>query len=112
MMAVIFGLSSLETLPKPPAIGIDIEAIAGHFTVYALLAAAWWAVKPQPISLQRRTWITIAATMLYAVSDEWHQSFVPGRTPDVRDLLVDAIGMTVALAVALTLERREGAPSG
>ena len=41
--------------------------------------------------------LVIAA--LYACSDEWHQSFVPGRTSTVFDVLIDSLGACVALAV-------------
>jgi VanZ family protein len=51
-----------------------------------------------------------AVAILYGLSDEWHQSFVPGRTPDVWDLVVDAIGaltgIGIAIGVARHLERR------
>jgi VanZ family protein len=36
----------------------------------------------------------------YGVTDEWHQSFVPGRSADVRDLVANAAGAFVALAGA------------
>ncbi|HET8524951.1 MAG TPA: hypothetical protein VFL82_17090, partial [Thermomicrobiales bacterium] len=37
-MAVIFFLSSRQKLPQPHGISPDLQAIAGHFTVYAVLA--------------------------------------------------------------------------
>ena len=39
----------------------------------------------------------MAVAALYAVTDEFHQSFVPGRYPDVRDVLVDTAGALVAV---------------
>jgi len=39
-------------------------------------------------------------TVLYGVSDEFHQSFVPGRTPDVADVAADAAGAALALTAA------------
>lgn len=43
----------------------------------------------------------LAIAVLYGVSDEWHQSFVPGRDTSFGDLLADTIGAAVAiLAVA------------
>lgn len=34
---------------------------------------------------------------IYAMSDELHQSFVPGRMPDIFDFLVDVIGIILSL---------------
>ena len=37
----------------------------------------------------------IAIAALYAMTDEWHQSFVPSRTPSGWDVLIDATGATL-----------------
>jgi len=38
-----------------------------------------------------------AASFLYALSDEWHQSFVPTRQASIADLISDAVGIILAL---------------
>lgn len=43
---------------------------------------------------------TLALTFLYAVSDEWHQSFIPRREATLRDVLIDAAGALTALLIA------------
>jgi len=43
----------------------------------------------------RLGWQTIAAALgaaLYGVTDEFHQAFTPGRSPDVFDVLADLVG--------------------
>jgi VanZ family protein len=45
-------------------------------------------------------------TVLYAISDEWHQFYVPGRYSDVRDVMVDALGALAALLLAQRLQRQ------
>lgn len=40
---------------------------------------------------------------LYAVSDELHQSFVPGRGPGVKDVLIDSLGVLAGLALMLAI---------
>lgn len=45
--------------------------------------------------------------LAYGLFDEWHQSLVPGRTADVRDVRNDMIGAMLAVAV-LHLMRRSG----
>lgn len=108
-MAAIFGLSSRSTLPKPASISGDIFSIMGHFGAYFMLALTlWWALGLLTLSPRRRVVTAWIGAILYGVSDEWHQSFVPGRTPDVRDIVTDAIGALVSLLIISILVRRFG----
>jgi len=106
-MGLIFALSSRQTVPTPPTPpGLDPNTI-GHFVVYAILAAfIWWALGATGMSGRRRLALAFMLTVLYGVSDEWHQSFVPGRRPDVYDVLVDAIGAACGLRTVTWLWRR------
>jgi VanZ family protein len=71
---------------------------AAHLGEYAILGALVF----RAIRAGREGWnwrwalaaIVIAA--LYAVSDEWHQSFEPSRTASAWDVLIDAIGASLA----------------
>lgn len=95
LMGLIFYLSAQESVgPELPA----WTRIVAHFTEYALLAALWsWALAP---AAGRAALPAAAAiSLLYAVGDEWHQSFVPGRDADPFDVLVDAAGIALALAL-------------
>lgn len=93
-MGVIFALSSMQGSSLPGRF-----SSAGHFGVYAVLGALYlWAL---PHS--KRGWPTAAAAValasLYGITDEFHQSFVPGRTPDLIDWLVDTAGALAAVLV-------------
>ena len=69
-----------------------------HFTEYAVLASLLWlALRSSPRLARHATAIAFTLAALYALSDEVHQSFVPGRTPDVRDWLVDLAGAALAV---------------
>ncbi len=95
LMALIFYLSAQESVgPELPA----WTRVVAHFSEYALLAALWsWALAPW---LGRRAFVVAAAiSLLYAITDEYHQSFVPGRDSDPLDVLVDALGITAGLLV-------------
>jgi VanZ family protein len=90
--AVIFVLSSIPDLGTGLG-GWDVVlrkiGHAGEFAVLgALLARALGAA-----------WLALAAGVLYAVSDEVHQVFVPGRAGSPLDVAIDAVG--VALGVVL-----------
>ncbi len=51
--------------------------------------------------------------MVYAATDEYHQSFVPGRSSSVWDVLIDGLGVLLTLALlSLLLERRARHLSG
>jgi VanZ family protein len=97
LMALIFFFSAQEEVG--PDVG-NWARVISHFATYALLAALWiWALAP---ALGRRALLVAAAiSLLYALTDEWHQSFVPGRDADPLDILVDACGIAFALVLAV-----------
>lgn len=84
--AVLFWQSSRPSLPSPAIPGLDKVA---HFCLYAvlgvLLARAGERTGVGPIALT-------AIGLLYGLSDEFHQSFVPGRSMEVADWVADALG--------------------
>lgn len=50
---------------------------------------------------------------LYGALDEWHQSFVPGRTPDATDWLADVAGVIAGYSLASLVGRsRAGRATG
>lgn len=106
-MAAIFGLSSRSTLPKPASISGEVFSVMGHFGAYFMLGITlWWAIGLFTTSSRNRLILAWIGAVLYGVTDEWHQSFVPGRTPDVRDVLTDGIGAFVGLIVVSWLIRK------
>ena len=64
-----------------------------HFSEYLILAVlianvcAQWGMKGR-----KMVWIAVCASALYAGLDEWHQSFVGGRTPKLMDVGIDSLG--------------------
>ncbi len=81
-----------------------------HFGAYGLLAAlicralntaALFHGKPV-----RLITCGIVLTTLYGLSDEWHQSFVPGRSAELADLLADFAGALVGSTICVKLLRR------
>jgi VanZ family protein len=75
---------------------------SGHSIGYALLAV----VLLRAFALGRLSGVTwtaglaaIALATMYGVSDEFHQSFVPGRSPDRFDVVADCVGATIGVAL-------------
>ena len=107
LMGAIFYFSAQEAVgPELPAWTRPVA----HFTEYFLLATLWsWALAPV---LGRRALLAAGAiSFVYALSDEYHQSFVPGRDSDPVDALLDTLGICAALLATravLDLRRRAG----
>jgi VanZ family protein len=108
MMTVIFGFSSIPS-QEMPSFGLwDLVVKKGaHMLGYGFLALAYW------VGLRfdkRRWWLAFILAVLYAIMDEFHQSFVPGRHPSWVDVLVfDGGGAVIALG--LVFWRRAGRKS-
>lgn len=82
----------------------------GHLTEYAILALlAARAFYTSSHQLLRRRWFlfALALVVLYALSDEFHQLFVPSRTGSIYDSLIDIVGGAIALLLFLLWQRRK-----
>jgi VanZ family protein len=103
-MALIFILSAQSKLPSPDDPWLDfLFKKSAHFAAYAILAFLFWRALP----IGRRVWIwSWLLTVLYACSDEIHQSFVENRHPAVRDVIIDACGAVTALLIIWYVQRR------
>jgi VanZ family protein len=106
-MGLIFWLSAQPDLPNPGTGWLRALISSGaHAFVFGVLAVLWartFGGRPQ-------SWlIAFALTILYALSDEFHQAFVPGRHPDPWDLMCDGLGAALGL-VGWTRPWRPGRP--
>lgn len=101
VMLMIFAASSQSHVAGPPIAGFDKVA---HFFAYGLLGTLLARV-PAFARVPWGVFAAVALASLYGVSDEFHQSFTPGRSVDAMDWLADTSG--AALAV-LTYRRWRG----
>ena len=96
LMALIFFFSAQEDLSSGLGVWDTIGRKIIHMTEYGLLWFLWWRAlgsgSPVP---------AIVITLLYAVSDEYHQTFVDGRHGSPVDVLIDATGVTIAVLLAM-----------
>jgi len=94
-MGVIFILSAQPTLPEYPDSLLDlILKKSAHVMEYGLLAFLLWrALSPGRGALSRPALVTaFLVSVLYALSDEYHQTFVPGRQGRLMDVGIDCGG--------------------
>ena len=95
-MAVIFVLSAQSSLDS----GLGVIDLIGrkliHFGAYALLCFLWWRALASVTSPGRAALAALILSSAYAVTDEYHQSLVDGRSGNVLDWAIDTAGATLA----------------
>jgi VanZ family protein len=109
IMGVIFWFSSQPSSDLPNFDWADkVIKKGGHMLGYALLAGSYWyALHLQPNKV-KLAWLL---AILYAITDEYHQSFVTGRFPSAVDVLVyDNLGALLSLWIMhLTIKQKRPA---
>jgi VanZ family protein len=103
-MAIIFAFSAQHGSDHYSTAMVVLRKLA-HVTEYLILTLLLFralmrsgAASPLPIAA--------LAALAYASSDEWHQSFVPGRTSTPRDVAIDGIGIALASVAAARIGLR------
>jgi VanZ family protein len=88
---LIFFLSDQSTLPgaSHPFIDLIFKQTA-HIFVYAVLHFLIWRTN------KRSLFIPILLAFAYALIDEFHQSFIPGRTATIIDIGFDSMGILIS----------------
>ncbi len=95
--AEIFFFSSLS---GPPGAKFPIISIAYHFIVFFLFAFFLFSsVNGKEKIKLKYLMIVIIISILYAFSDEFHQSFVPGRDAGIKDILTDTAGIFSSILI-------------
>ena len=77
--------------------------IVEFMVLYLLVRWALDDIKSSTTTFNTSAALTVA--ILYAVSDEWHQSFVGGRSASVRDVIIDSIGAISGVFVYIGLAK-------
>ncbi len=107
LMALIFFLSAQRDLSS----GLGLLDLVGrkfvHAGLYALLCVLWARALASRLPSGPAAAYALAISVVYAASDEYHQSFVAGRIGSPLDVAIDAAG---AVAAALLLRRAAQSP--
>jgi len=99
---LIYTLSDQSHLPVPLVFNAQDKLI--HAAAYAGMACLFWQSWRGRVSYRLLALITVLFCSLYGITDEWHQSFVPGRDASIYDWLADTAG---AFLLASLLYKRE-----
>ena len=104
MMAAIFYFSA-QPFDGPELAGWEVALRKlGHFGGYALLTGLWWWALVGAV--RRPLALAAAISIGYAVTDEYHQTFVDNRHGSALDVGVDALGVAFACLSIRALGRR------
>jgi VanZ family protein len=94
MMAAIFYFSA-QPFDGPELAWWEVAIRKlGHVAGYAVLAFLWWWALVG--SVERPLALAAAISLLYAATDEYHQTFVDNRTGSPLDVGIDATGIALA----------------
>jgi len=105
LMVAIFTLSAQPDLSSGLGTWDTVLRKLAHITVFGAL----WLAIARSTDWRRPVTATVIA-VLYAVSDEYHQSFVDGRHGTPVDVAIDTIGMGLAALAWVLAARRRGRP--
>ncbi len=105
---IIFGVSAIPSRELPPSVFLSDKLI--HMLEYGVLAALF--ARAIRHSSQKKWPLMIWAISLYFVSfygitDEFHQSFVTGRSSDLVDWSADVTGGAIGAAAYLILRSKK-----
>jgi len=99
-MALIFALSARPAVQATTVDWADFFLKkTAHFIEYFILN--FWLLlalkKTQRLSRTRLFFTAFFISVIYAASDEFHQTFIPGREGRVRDVLIDTLGISASM---------------
>lgn len=81
---------------------------SAHIFMYFVLGILiYLALQGHRFSNIRLIIYSILSAFVYAVTDEIHQMFVPGRSGEVRDIMIDTIGASIGILICYLLMRKK-----
>jgi VanZ family protein len=111
-VGMIFAFSATPSLASPfePVADFSLRKLA-HLMVFAVLTVLLYRAFRLHMARPTHAWLlAMFVAVLYACSDEWHQTFVPGREGTVRDLVIDSVGVVGVWVLASRTRIKEMLP--
>ncbi len=104
MAAEIFYFSTLQG--GVGGTGVSWLPVAYHFIAFFLFSFFLFiSVNHKKIKISQVV-IVLVISIMYALSDEIHQIFVPFRDASIRDILIDSLGICFALIIGLIINKK------
>ena len=103
-MILIFLMSNRTSLKASYFDPLDfVIKKTAHVTEYAilliLLFRAFYQSWRKKFDINKLENYAIIITQIYAISDEWHQSHIAGRTATIRDMFIDFVGVMIGVII-------------
>jgi len=112
VMILIFIASATPGNEVPEFGNIDIFIKkGGHMAGYALLGiACFLAAYGDNKKIARSVILSLCVSIVYAASDEFHQSFTPGRSPSIMDVGIDTVGAIIGIGITIFIIKKRRRP--
>jgi VanZ family protein len=110
-MGVIFYFSSIPSLKYTEEVTPEIILRkSAHFFEFAILTVLYWRIflMAHHVNFKKSYLFTFFLASLFAASDEFHQTFTPGRSGLFIDFVYDAVSIFLALQLILFFRMRKG----
>ena len=118
LCGIIFYVSSMSVPPIPKVLLFSYSDKFLHLLTYALLGlcAAFGTFGRREVADMKGVLESILLSAFYGLTDEFHQSFVPGRMSDIRDWYADVLGTLLGVlclfwAVRMCISRKKQNPT-
>lgn len=110
-MSLIFYLSSIPgDKLGPDTLALNMIKKLGHYIIYGVLAVLYlYSLKGRKSLFETQGaffLLSLCFAFLYAISDEYHQSYIPGRHASGRDVSIDACGALTILVILYIMKTR------
>ena len=107
-MLLIFILSSMSHYPDILSWTFSYDKLVHTVEYYVLgyLLIRVFITSSRDILSRTSALLVIIIGALYGMSDEWHQSFVPGRYASIYDILFDTLGIVLAVVTYRFIRQR------
>lgn len=74
-----------------------------HFSIYTVVGMLLMGIlETYNLKNTKKIIFSLIIGIIYAASDEFHQSFIPERTPKITDVMIDTMGVMFGILIILT----------